>query len=617
MINITDVKRSPVAERKINSISIPNRNGEIFQGAYFGTKTIEVSFYMKYDYSPTYLDGLINASEFERVVQSLVYYLYANDAPAQLIFSDNPNQYYLAIVESFDMEKVLSIGQGTIIFKCFSPYTYDLTSNEFTSEDGIITIKNNGTANTYPIITTQLSKDTTHLSYISNNGIVQIGDPNAKYDYSDVNNPRIHVDQNTSTVNWYKGSSTLLYANRVIDENVSLVSDGWSLRTNINPTGEKDDKKYHGAFYLTNLKNTSAFYWKTQIDFTFGSRPSYGTAGNAPKQQGMIEFILYDANNKPLTNFSMRDYYNEYEHNIPFWYLGADTHVWSEKGTLGSIKTKNYTQYFDSLDDVPTDAKVIYETSYPKQKVTVKYDGTPIYANYNPYSKLLFKTGAGAEYEYAGQTVAGWMKIYLNASKTSIGWIANYHVELSDDGTHYLVTYSLPVDSGSGGNWNDFTGSLIIERVPHSNGTGSIWRMSLHKKIGVDSATSPITHSFYKNIFDPNNQYTDGGEIAKVGVYIASYQDAELPQRATIDDLIVWKINDNEAESMKYIGNAGDTIEVDMEKQMVYKNGIEFMEMVDVGSQFFDIPAFTAGQVKVVTDDDGATSSAKITKRYL
>ena len=41
------------------------------------------------------------------------------------------------------------------------------------------------------------------------------------------------------------------------------------------------------------------------------------------------------------------------------------------------------------------------------------------------------------------------------------------------------------------------------------------------------------------------------------------------------------------------------------------------MDYLDVGSEFFDIDAFTSSEVRVVSDDSSASTTAYITKRYL
>lgn len=620
LINITNVSKSPIGEQIINSIAITGRNGEIFQNRTLGTKSIEVEYYLKADYRPNNLAP----SEFQKVVKALAFYLTNNDAPAKLIFSDDPKNYYLAMVESFDIERLLSIGQGKISFKCFSPYTYSLEPKFFTDNNGTLTLENKGTASTYPTFSITLGSKATHLSVISPNGVVQIGNPNGIHEGVSASNSRIHWDNSTSAEKIYQGSSSLLVADRVIESDIAMISDGYAIRLNADPQGEENSGKYHGQFYMTNLdKLPTNKYWSASVYFTFSSRQKYDNAtGSAPEQQGIIEFTFYDQNNTRLGTFSMRDYYDNFEHNIPFWYAGDGTHLWSEKGTLGATKNKVYSQHFDSLSDVPENATILSDFQIPKYKITTLYNGTPFYTSNSVRSKQITKLAAGSTFEYKTET-RGWYAVYANSEKTQVWWVESKHCTKESDGTITSVTYSVPVNGASQGNWNDFTGNFTLERIKHSNGTGSIWRFSLHKRVGTDSGGnhSPVVHSFYKNIYDPEDKYCFGGKLAKVGIFIGTYQNAPIVKRATYDGMIVRDVVDssdfNGDELFKYIGDSGDTIIVNCEEQMVYKNGVEFMDMVDVGSEFFDIPAYTSSQVKIITDATSQETTAEIIERSL
>ena len=99
-----------------------------------------------------------------------------------------------------------------------------------------------------------------------------------------------------------------------------------------------------------------------------------------------------------------------------------------------------------------------------------------------------------------------------------------------------------------------------------------------------------------------------------------------MPDFVRFDDLVVTEYVDEatlggeegeETPTYNYVGVAGDIITVDCGEQMVYKNNEPFMDYLDVGSEFFDIDAFTSSEVRVVSDDSSASTTAYITKRYL
>lgn len=619
LINIVSVKRDAIAEQNIESLAINGRNGEIFQGRTLGTKSIKVDFYMKYEFLPRFLDGKISSSEFQEVVRALAFYLTNNDSPAKLIFSDDPDKYHLAMCTGFDVDRVLRLGEGSISFICHTPYLFELYPTTFTqNNNGIVTIDNNATASAYPILSTTLSRDTMSISYVSSNGVIQIGKAPKSGETPDI---KLHHENCVTAAKWYNGTANLLTGSgRVIDDSTTFISDGWALHLNKQPSGEAGSGNYVGAFMMTNLDKVSTNkYWDADVYFTCLSQPTYTSTGNSPEQRGMIEFNFYDINNVPLINFSMRDYEKKYEHNVPFLYNGRGTHLWSDGGTLGTIKTQTYSQQFNSLDDVPTNATILANWEMPKYKIKFKYNGTPLYSSHSTSSKLISKLGAGSEFTYKTETV-GWYCIYLNDEKTNVAWVQANVCEKIEDGTIITVTYSLPVDSASQSVWNHFTGCLNIGRYPHPNGTGSIWRAYIHKRIGTDSSgtNSPIVHSTYKTFYDPNDEFTTGGAFGRFGVYMASYEDSPMLGRMTFDGIVVRSVDANSTEDeAKLIGVAGDTISVDCNQNKVFKNGVPFMDMVDVGSQFFSIAPYTSQQVRIITDDAGAKTSAEIVKRWL
>lgn len=624
IINITDVRRPVTGDRILNAIQVAGRNGEIFHNSYFGTKTIEVSFYMKYDYRA----NVESASEFREVVNSLAFYLAGNKEPAPLIFSDQPDKYYMAIVESVDLEQLLGIGQGTIVFRCFTPYLYSLKTDGFSVNNGIVTITNDGTASCYPVFETTLTTDTKYLLYTSNNGAIKIGrtETDSAEAETEAMNPKIHADDCTSTAKWYAGSSTLLSSKMKVDTGVSIISTGKGLKLSKNPDGEgrENDGNYYGAWLMTNL-NIQPEYWQTKMYFKMKSQPTSNVqvSGDSPKQKGIIHMALFDANNNILTQFNMRDIYYNHEFNVPAWYSGTGkTLYWDEEVTNNSSTTK-ITDNVKSLSELPSNATVLSKSEFTIYRAEVKWNGTPIYKEKNENGAVYYKTGTGTKFIIASND-ATWCKIYLDNTKTTTGFLLMKHINKVADHNEFLVTYTVPASKGAG-KWDDFVGTVVIERRKHSSNKGCMWNMYLYKKKGNDSWNGDIELKKTLELYDSSNTYTIGGKLAKIGVYIGAYQSAEPPQVMTFDDLVVTELKSEaqikeekeEALAFSYIGNAGDVIKVDCGEQMVYNNGEPIMQFVDVGSEFFDVDAFSSTNVRVTSDDTNAQTNVTIQKRYL
>ena len=276
LINITEVKKSPYPDRTINSISIPNRNGEIFQNATFGTRTIEVSYNVIKEYRPTFDGTQVYDSEFNNYIRSLVFYL-TTDEPAKLIFSDEPNKFFYAICESIDLDRTMQLGEGTIRFRCSDPFAYALDEKTFEVVDKKAAVMNYGTATSYPIFTTTFTQDATTLTIISNQGIVQIGDSNNAGNQEKANNKDILLDTCDSVTGWVNGSETILAIGGTagayhIDNNLGLTTITGNLMLNQAPTVEAVEEGktigYTGGFFIKNLPE-SAKYWKVKEHFNY------------------------------------------------------------------------------------------------------------------------------------------------------------------------------------------------------------------------------------------------------------------------------------------------------------------------------------------------------------
>lgn len=614
MINITDVRRPVIGVRNVNALEINGRHGQLFQNAYFGTKVIEVDFYIKYDYSP----NLNDASVFQKVVKSLAYYLTSNTAPAKLIFSDDPNNYYLALVTDITIEQLLKLGQGTITFECYSPFMYSLAEYTANESNGLITIDNDGTASTYPIFETTLSTNATYLTLVGKNGVVQVGNPDGILLGTSPTNPTLTYSNTCiDTTQWYKGAQNLLWNDRLVSDNVSLIAGRYSLMLNQQPDGEENSKKYHGGFYMHNLPR-AVEYWQCKLYFSL--------ACDSPEQMGMVELFLFDENNTVITNLSMRDFYPNMKHNVPMWFSGKRDLLWKEDSGTGSVTTQTYVQEFESLDDVPKGATIIADVEIAKYKATINFNGTDIWSYPDTSRGKVLTRGAKGNTYPVKETNASWTSVYMNSAKTTVGYIRTSGVTISQDGTAISVTYKMPVDSASNGNWNNYYGCVIFDKTPHPSGTGHTWSMGLYNKNNNNSWAGKVIHQTNQVFQDQTGtSMTSGsGKLARIGFFLGSYQDAPIPTVCQFDDIVVTEYVDensfdteNGESGFTYIGNVGDTITIDMGEQMVYKNNEPFMEYVDVGSEFFEIDAFSSSEVRVISDDENANTTAYFRKRYI
>lgn len=616
LIHVTEVNKNPYPTRKINSIEVPNRNGVYFQGAYFGEREITVDFHLLEDYVA--IDG--NDSRFNTVVRSLMYYL-TTDAPAKLIFSDEPTKFYWAIVESVDLTRLFQLGEGTINFKCLDCFAYATELKTYQVDSGVLTVYNYGTAPTYPTFNIVFSKAVKCFVIYTRDQIIQIGNTDTIEKTTTATNPKIHGDGMHDMSKWYYGSAQLLqsgdtsgraYDDTIVFENTNQLMKPSNLSKYEDNAGTDI---YKGGFMLTNLDQTVEYY-KFVGQFYMSSRGSFSATSSKQyaEQMGMIEMIGYDTNNVVLFRLSMRDHWKTMVHNEPFWYLGNSNAnlIWKAGGGSAKATTKTYTKVITNDDQIPTTATVLSDIDTPTYKLTTTVS-CAVYSSASTKSTVITTVPKGTVFTMKSSKT-GWYCVYLTEDLTQVGWIGNKTCTKEEGDSIRKVTYQITTYGTSNGKYNDWWGKFELSRIPVTE--GSLWHLAIKR---LDFDTSKQTLVFEKYVSDPTNQYVQGnGQLAKVGVFIGCYEDGAPVGRMSFNELHVYDIsNQTNVEAVPYIAYAGDEIEINCEEHMIYRNGEEFMEYVDVGSEFVELQPFTSTEVAYVCEDEDIQITATVQERFI
>lgn len=617
LIHITEVNKNPYPSRKINSIEVPNRHGVYFQGAYFGERDIQVDFHLIEDYVA--IDG--NDSRFNQVIRSLMFHL-TTDAPAKLIFSDEPTKFYWAIVESVDLTRLFQLGEGTITFKCLDCFAYNTQLKTYQLDSGVLKVENYGTAITYPTFNIVFSKAVSSFVIYTRDHIIQIGDPNTGTETTTPTqtNERVHYDPMYSLAKWYYGSQQLITSGdtsgRIYDPNMVFTCTQEVMRPETFTEPYEDNAgtgAYKGGFMLTNI-DKSVEYYKFVGQFDMSSRRTYSSSRTpqVAEQTGMVEMIGYDTNNTVLFRLSMRDWNRKMTHNEPFFYLGNNNLIWKAGGGTAKNTVKKYTKVITSDDEIPTTAKVLSDISTPTYRLTTTVS-CAVYSTASTKSTKLMTVPKGTQFKMKSSKT-GWYCVYLTDDLTQVGWIGNKTCTKEDGESVRTVTYEITTYGTSNGKYNDWWGRFELTR--YKEGNGSLWHYCIKR---IDFDTEKHTIVFEKFIDDPTNQHVKGnGKLAKVGVFISSYEDGQPIGRMSFNHLVVYDMENDKAENtVPYIAYAGDEIEINCEEHMIYKNGDEFMEYVDVGSDFIELQPFTSTEVATVCDDENLQITATVQERFI
>lgn len=130
---------------------------------------------------------------------------------------------------------------------------------------------------------------------------------------------------------------------------------------------------------------------------------------------------------------------------------------------------------------------------------------------------------------------------------------------------------------GNYGRYKNFSGIVRLRRQ------GNVWEAYTAKKDGVGHHYNATTARFvdYQNLF--------GTKLASVAIHIASYSTYAAAATAKVHKITVKQLNVISSTQTAEIFSAGDVLEIDTEKFMVYKNGAQFMKHLDPSSTFFKL----------------------------
>ena len=258
-IMITKVNRNITPSFTNETVSIGSAKGEIFQYNVYKSKQIEIS-YQIYNRRAEYL---VN---FRRGLSALIY----TDEPKKLIFSDEPNIYYNAILDgeqTLEEEEYKSSG----ILRFLIPDGVAHSVAEKTAENygsNQITLENNGTESVPINIKTTMKSDNGYIAFTLGDRFYQIGKPEEA--------DGKHYEE-----------SVKLFDDHLYEDN------GWLVNQGITPpvTSER-------------LQNGVVKYVKESTNEGYATTKDYGS-GNSWHGASLTKIVPKDVNNKYPVNWKV------------------------------------------------------------------------------------------------------------------------------------------------------------------------------------------------------------------------------------------------------------------------------------------------------------------------
>ncbi|WP_256816525.1 distal tail protein Dit [Cytobacillus sp. Bac17] len=159
-IRITNIQgRDTLPEIESRTAQAPSKNGVHYFGYRFMERRITVEI------------NLFGTSLFDyrNKIRDLAVWLNPNNGPQELIFDDETDKkYYAVVTENTDFEGIFAKQVAEIEFLCPDPFAYSITESSATNSNDFATINNTGTAEAFPIITVDFSATATELKIEKN-----------------------------------------------------------------------------------------------------------------------------------------------------------------------------------------------------------------------------------------------------------------------------------------------------------------------------------------------------------------------------------------------------------------------------------------------------------------
>jgi predicted phage tail component-like protein len=311
-------KRPPWAPVRRNILTIPGMPGGYQESTDILPRPEDVPILIKAE----------DIADLQKVKEDLAEWL-ITDQPEELIFDDEDDRVYYAVVDgSLDLEEIVRVGHGVITFICPDPFKYG-AEDAVSSTTDAVTVENEGSAETYPVVTCQINKDTTFVAIGNGDKINMIGEPASVDDV--VFEPKTVVlnDTMASTVGWGAAGFNPDGSTKV----GTIVSDGQVLKPSAYGTGSA----WHGPALQKSLSEQLQDF---QVEFFFDFKATLIT------EIGKIQLYGLDGTNKKIFMLGMADYWSNKEKNLPEGFLYNAAEVKKEVITSKSNdKYENFSGY--------------------------------------------------------------------------------------------------------------------------------------------------------------------------------------------------------------------------------------------------------------------------------
>lgn len=589
---VVDVRRQILPKRINYTKEIPSVNGEYYSGYKYGIRIIEVDF------------AIIGASKDDyftksRQLASMIDVV----IPTKLEFSDEPGKYYYAVVDgSIDIKQIINYGAGTISFVCHDPIAYSKEEKIFAaSEDNKLTIDNKGTAFTRPLINVCFGQDAHFLqcTYFTGETVLLGTRPNV--DKPSVSQSDLVLDEPCEVTTDFTSVGNILDSDREVMGNCTINQGGYGV---VCENYGSSTNGWHGGALKRGIgSNLEEFEIVATMEHNSGGKLGYGSnATDKPANNS-----VYTCTAEPSLRIRQdRTTNSKKVGSIP---KGKDVTVTDISKGWGKVTYGGVTGYssMDYLSLKQTkNSYSSYENSSTENSSTENRLGRIELYGFDSNGQKLFKfvlKDSEEWFEYTEPEVYIGNTLVLSDNKSVPKPITE---NVQDDNNK---TMTKEVDSGRFGDWNNFYGDFKLKRTRLSNGNYQ-WYTEVNK-----IKDGKVTNSIKTNTLS-SDKYPKG-LLNHVVIWFGQHKDCVVVDTMGLTDIKVRRLNQlpNEPVNQK-IFKAGEEVIIDCSQHKVYSKDNDYMQHLDIGSEFFDVRDGVS-EIRCISDDKSIDVEASIVEKWL
>lgn len=250
-----------------------------------------------------------------QIIDELAEWLITETA-VPLQFDDEPGRTYYAEIEGTieEFEKFVHQRRGVITFLCSDPYKYGPEKTVEPESDTFV-VENEGTAETYPIITLTAKEPTTFAMISNGDEYMMVGRPYDALEVPKNTRPVILNDPASTLVGWPNFTGGFDFYGMGLVGGSMEVHGGYAFRPatyGSNPNG------WTGPAIRKSLSEPLQDF-EIEIDIAML---------NAMRGVGRIVLVGLDASDKPVFSMQMVDPTNNYPNNRATFALGENNKTW-------------------------------------------------------------------------------------------------------------------------------------------------------------------------------------------------------------------------------------------------------------------------------------------------